>query len=66
MAEERASTVQIEVFMKGIELPAGKDDLINHAKKNNAPDNVIAVLSRLPEKDYRSATDISHEVGQVE
>jgi len=66
MPEERASTAEVEAFMKGINLPAKKQDLINHAKRSNAPDNVIAVLSRMPDRDYTTAADVAQGVGQIE
>nr|WP_214021618.1 DUF2795 domain-containing protein [Methanoculleus sp.] len=42
--------------------PAGKQDLIRHAHKNNAPKSVIE-MSR--EKSYQSAADGSREPGRV-
>ncbi|MDN7012470.1 DUF2795 domain-containing protein [Methanoculleus sp. FWC-SCC3] len=48
-----------------MDYPAGRQDLITHARKNDAPETVIAALERFEEKDYRSAADVSTEFGKV-
>ena len=45
--------------------PAGRQDLIAHAQKNNAPEDVIAVIERFGDRTYRSAADVSEEFGKV-
>ena len=63
---EKASPLAIERYIKGIHFPADKDDLIEKSKKNNAPDDVMKVLSKFEEKEYKSVIDISKEVGRIE
>lgn len=45
-------------FLKGMKYPAGKEDLIQQAKKNNADINVINAMESLPEKEYTSQKDV--------
>ncbi|WP_269851994.1 DUF2795 domain-containing protein [Methanosarcina horonobensis] len=41
--------------------PAKKEDLIKHAKDNNARDEVMQDINNLPEKEYTNAADVSKE-----
>lgn len=45
-------------FLKGMNYPAGKNELIQQAKKNNADINVINAMESLPEKEYKSQDDV--------
>ena len=45
-------------FLKGMNYPAGKNELIQQAKKNNADTNVINAMESLPEKEYESQEDV--------
>ncbi len=63
---EKASPAAVERYMKGIDLPAQKKDLIERAKQNNAPEDVMSVLNRFEEKTYNTAVDIAKEVGRIE
>ncbi|MBA8666992.1 DUF2795 domain-containing protein [Holosporaceae bacterium 'Namur'] len=63
---EKASPVAVERYLKGIRYPAGKADLEKTAKKNRAPSDVLSVLSRFDDKEYKSPIDIAKEVGNVE
>ncbi|HUS57904.1 MAG TPA: DUF2795 domain-containing protein [Planctomycetota bacterium] len=66
MSEVRVSPAQVEKFLKGIDFPAGKQDIINHAKQNKATDDVMQLLQQMPDKDYASAADVAKEIGKVE
>ena len=66
MSEVRVSPAQVEKFLKGIDFPAGKQDIINHAKQNKASDDVMQLLQQMPDKDYASAADVAKEIGKVE
>ena len=59
------SAADLQVSLKGIDYPAGRQDLIAHAQKNNAPEDVIAVIERFGDRTYRSAADVSEEFGKV-
>lgn len=68
MAEQRisVSTAEIQRYLGGIDYPANRGDLINHAKKNSAPEEVISVLSRIEEREFHSAADVNQAIGKVE
>jgi hypothetical protein len=57
----QTSPVQVQKFLKGIDYPAKKQDLIEHAKKNNASNEVLEDLNKIPDKEYTNAADVSRE-----
>ncbi|BBL68380.1 DUF2795 domain-containing protein [Methanoculleus chikugoensis] len=62
---EELSASALQSHLKGMDYPAGKQDLIDHARKNNAPESVIEALGRFQDKSYQSATDVSREFGRI-
>lgn len=60
------SPATLEKYLAGISFPADKSQLIQHAQKNNAPNDVIQLLNQFDDKDYRSVIDVSKEMGRVE
>jgi hypothetical protein len=62
----RVSPAIIEKYLAGIHYPAQKHDLVSNAKNNNAPDNVMRTIDRLPDKKYTSPIDITKEIGKIE
>ncbi|HOI57705.1 MULTISPECIES: DUF2795 domain-containing protein [unclassified Methanoculleus] len=61
----RLSAADLQVYLKGMDYPAGKQDLIAHARGHNAPENVITALELFSDRTYRSATDVSTEFGNI-
>jgi hypothetical protein len=51
-------------YLKGIGFPAKKKDLISQAKKNDADEQVIQELDRMPEQDYGNMADVMKGYGQ--
>lgn len=58
------STATIAQSLSGIDFPASKDDLVEHAKKNNADDETISALKEMPDEKYTSMADVFKGVGQ--
>ncbi len=65
MQSQKVSAAQLQVYLKGIDYPVGKQELIKHAKSNGAPENVMSFLNRLPEREYRFPTDVEEEFGKM-
>lgn len=62
---EKVSASKLQLYLKGIDYPAGKEEILQTARDNNAPDNVISFLERLPEKQYNYPTDVEKEFGKM-
>jgi len=59
------SAADLQAYLKGMDYPAGRQDLVAHARKNNAPESVIAALEGFGDRTYRSADDVSTEFGNI-
>ena len=63
-APEHLSAADLQAHLKGMDYPAGRQDLIARAQKNNAPESVIVAIEGFSERTYRSAADVSMEFGR--
>jgi hypothetical protein len=61
----KSAAVQLPVFLMGINYPARKEQLIVHAKSKSAPENVLKLLNRLPERDYARSGDVTGEANKI-
>ncbi|WP_048108694.1 DUF2795 domain-containing protein [Methanosarcina barkeri] len=57
----QTSPIEVQKALKDINYPVKKKDLIEHAKKHNASNEVMQVLESLPDKEYTNAADVSKE-----
>jgi hypothetical protein len=46
--------------------PAEKKNLVSNAGNKDAPEDVMTLLNRLPDKTYNSPIDITKEIGKIE
>lgn len=60
------SPSNIAKYLKGIDFPAGKEDLVDHAMEQDADEEVIEILNQMPDRDYKSMADVMKGVGEVE
>jgi hypothetical protein len=49
---------QIMKYAKSLKFPTSKQDLLNSFKNNNAPQELLSVMERLPDKMYNSPQDL--------
>jgi len=62
---EKASPTAIERYLKGMTFPADKKALIEKAKSNDAPEDVMKTLNQFEEKTYSTVIDVSKEVERI-
>ncbi len=65
-AQGFASPAKIQHCLKGAHYPMDKEGLVNLAKKNQAPNDVMSILDLIPEKEYISPAHVMKEVGRKE
>ncbi|PSR12292.1 hypothetical protein C8255_26820 [filamentous cyanobacterium CCP3] len=58
--------IQVQKFLKGIEYPASKQDVIEHAKQQGADENICSTLEQMPEDEFETPADISKAIGEIE
>ncbi len=58
--------IQLEKFLKGVDYPAKKADLLKQAQKNGADDQARSTLEQLPDQEFDSPTAVSKAVGKLD
>ncbi len=62
----KVNPIQLQKYLKGMNYPASKEELVKHAEQQGADENVRSVLEQLPEQEYGTPADVSQAVGQIE
>ena len=52
------SPIDVEKYLRGVDYPANKTDLVKKAQQNQAPDDIIRTLQQLPSSSFNRPTDI--------
>jgi len=53
------TVAQLSGYLDGVSYPANKEDVIRAARRNGAPDDVLADLTVLPRAHYRSFDEVA-------
>ena len=61
----KATPVEVQAFLEGVGYPAGKRQLLREAESQRASRDVRATLKRLPEKRFKSPTEVSKAIGKL-
>jgi hypothetical protein len=59
----KVSPAEVEKFLKGVDFPAKKDDLVKHVKQESQ--QVLEVLQKLPNETFNKPTDVAKAIGEV-
>jgi hypothetical protein len=57
------SPTEIQKYLKGVEYPASKEDLVSAAEENDAPEEVIDALEDLNEDEFAGPADVQKAAG---
>lgn len=57
MAEMRSA--DIEKYLRDVDFPAEKREIVEQARRQNAPEEVVRALDRLPEQRFNSSMDVT-------
>ena len=63
---DHASAAEIQKYLSGMDYPATKQQLADHAEGQGATLGVRTVIDALPEQEYDDAAAVSRAVGAVE
>ena len=65
MYSQNAGASQLTMYLKNVDYPANKQKILDAAKANGAPENVIQMLNRLPDKQYMRSNEIEQEFSKM-
>lgn len=54
------------LLLKGIDFPANKEDLLEHAKKNGAEDAVLEMIEKMPDGEFGNMADVMSAYGDAD
>ena len=57
---------QLQVLLEGVPLPAAKQDLIQHARRERAGPAELALLEALPDRAYESIDEVGETLQPVQ
>jgi hypothetical protein len=58
--------IELQKYLKGMNYPASKDDLIEHAEEQGADDEILDLLEQIPDEEYDAPTDVNKALGELE
>jgi hypothetical protein len=61
----KANPIQVQKFLSGMDYPANKEELVDHAKSKGADENIMQTLEQLPDEDYETPADVSKAIGHI-
>ncbi len=73
MADQKAqkqaryvNPIQVQKYLKGVDYPCSKQDLVNKAKQEGADENVLNTLQAMRMDRFNSPNDVAQAIGQIE
>jgi hypothetical protein len=62
---EKATPIQVQTFLDGVQYPLDKGDLLKEVQKQRASADVLATIERLPDRRFDDPTDVSRAIGEL-
>jgi len=62
MKDIMGSIANYKQYLEGLDFPASKMDIIDHLQDKNAPDTIISIAEKIPDKVYDNMDDVVGEV----
>ncbi len=59
------SPSNVQKYLKGVDYPAKKRDLVETAKKNSAPNEVVQVIQQFPDQEFKGPQDVMKAYGEM-
>ncbi len=61
-AKTKPNPFQVQKFLKGVDYPVRKKDLVKHAKSNGAPSEIVSLLNSMEDHEFKRPTDVTKGV----
>jgi hypothetical protein len=55
----KINPIELQKYLKGVEYPASKDDIIKAAEDNGADDEILDALRNASESSFEKPTDVT-------
>ena len=54
--------IQAQKYLDGVDYPADRDTLVEHARRHGADEEIIQTLEGLPDRTFERPTEVSREI----
>lgn len=58
------SPANVSYYLKGIDFPANKKTVLEHARRNGAPLVVLDTVQKMPDQQYKDVADVMKGYGE--
>jgi len=62
----KVNPIQVEKFLKGMDYPVSKPDLVKYAQQHGADENAMSALQHLPSRTFDGPTAVSKAIGDID
>ena len=62
----KVNPIELQKHLKGVDYPASKEELIQHAQQQGADEKVREILEQLPDEEYETPAEVSKAVSDIE
>ncbi len=62
----KVTPIQIQKYLKGLDYPASKEDLISHAEEAGADESILSILEELSDEEFQTPVDVSKAIGEID
>lgn len=66
MAKGGVSTAEVQEYLGGLDYPVDKSKLVDYARQRGAPEDVVDILNKIPERKYPTPAEVNQEIGKIE
>ena len=60
------SPANVQKYLHGADYPATRKDLLDQARRNDAPDEVMDVIQRMPDQEFGGPQEVMKAYGDIE
>ena len=61
-----ANPAEVERYLRDVNYPVSKQDLIKHAQQQGASNDVIEVLRNMRDQQFNTSMDVNKAVGEID
>lgn len=61
----KITPIDLQRYLGGVSYPANKEELARQAKEKGAGPDILGLINKLPDREYKSPADISYTVGKL-
>jgi hypothetical protein len=58
------SFIEVQKYLAGVDYPADRDALVQHARDNDAPDEIVEALQDIDDRSYDGPSGVSEQVAR--